>query len=196
MKRSLFIGLAVLVVIPFSFVSAAEPPEPSQLQPLDNIDIWVSPSGWHHFWWTDLDRDDTIYFDFKVTEGGSIDFFFCDQATWNTWSSGGSGQGNMGATNVGSASGAFAVPYSGTWHLVFSNTNLLLSTRVEGYVGLIPQWLSLGMVAVVLLVVILVFGGTAACAYKHKPSLGSPVRHHPDEPSDRFCSECGAFLES
>ncbi len=207
---SLFILYLVLPAV----VSASTPKNQTGFFPEDDVDVWIDGWGWHHWWWTGLDTSDRIYVDIEVTSAGGIDFFICDQENWDIWESGGTADVYSLLENRGSISVTFNVPYSGTWHVVFSNDDLLTQKHIEGYIGLSPLFIPVGIdpsLTFFILFAVIFFVSIAAWeGYKRtqKPKMEEyrpemplqisqePTRQHPTIAPTNYCPYCGTPKQS
>lgn len=189
---------------------ATSPPDRDGFIPEADVDVWVDGWGSHHWWWSNLDTSDTIYVNVEVTSGAGIDFFICDQDNWNLWSSGFTASVYSKLENRGSISVTFHVPYSGTWHAVFYNDDLLTQKHIEGYIGLNP----LGGADLTLILLILICVGAVieviwqgikriqqpkveGYPKEMLPQISKqPIHQQPSQTSTNFCSYCGTPRQS
>jgi len=202
--RAAIWGLILLIIVVplFGGTVAARSNKADELKPLSDIDIWVDPLSWHHFWYSGCESGDSIYGDFEVTSGGDIDFFVCDQENYDLYSSGYTASVYLKHENWGSLTWTFTVPAAGTWHAVFSNADSLLTSKhIEGHIyrssaAAAMDW-SIFIVPVVIVVVVVV--GVAAFAQKSWKKeggkrIGEPMQltSSVQQVQAGFCPFCGA----
>lgn len=216
-KRWVFLLLTVCLLIPI--VASAGTPEVSQgLHQNTDVDIWISSYGWHHFWYTGLDSGDTINVEIEVTDGPGIDFFICDDTNWDIWEGGDTASVYRLMENRGSVSTSFAVPRSGTWHIVFDSDSFS-DIHVEGTIGVssyVPTTspgspASSGVIGGLITAAVIIFliAMFIACAMKlndgrDRPEMEQSLSQQPSyqhEPAQQeqvilFCQYCGTQRQS
>jgi hypothetical protein len=198
----------LLLTVVFTFIvvpviaNAATPKERDGFEPKTDIDIWIDAWSWHRYYWTDLDAGNTIYVDVEVTSGPGMDFFFCDQANWDIWDSGGTASVYGLSSNVGSVSTSFTVPTQDTWIVVFDSDSIY-SLHVEGWVGLSPAPVATSpnnnlTFTLVIIVVIVVIGAVGVAFVKQITGsnqtplqTSQDVYTSPPKSDQAFCPYCG-----
>ena len=201
--RAAIWGLILLIIVVplLGGTVAARTNKADELRPLADIDIWVDPLSWHHFWYSGCESGDSIYGDFEVTSGGDIDFFICDQDNYDLYDTGHTASVYQKHDNWGSLTWSFTVPAAGTWHVVFSNADSLFTSKhIVGHIyhssaAANSDWSGASVVAalVVIAVVIALFKRIGKAEEEGK-SQGEPTQltGPVQQVQAGFCPFCGA----
>ena len=105
----------------------------SSVNALTVVDDMVTvPPGYRAWSWS-ADEGDTVSVEFTVTGGGTIDFFICEETTYNDWKDDFSTSMTRyeRLNDVSSADIEFDIPSDGTWYVILDNTDSLSSKTVQ-----------------------------------------------------------------
>jgi hypothetical protein len=168
----------------------------------------ISGLGWLHQWWTGLDTDNKLRFDWTASPYG-LDFYIFDDENYDLWSSGYSCTAQVIREGLISDDFDWRIPRNGeTWHIVWYNDALFsthLSCDYYKYEWVtppptypFPYWPTWGFTPILLIIVCIVVAVVVIAIVVYV------VVHHyqkpePDEsatPPTRACPKCKTVLAS
>jgi hypothetical protein len=188
------------MLIPLADANVVTQPDDHTIRPLADIDVWIDGLSWYSYYFSGCEEGGQLYGSFEVTSGSDIDFFICDRATYNSWTSGNTVTVYQRYQNVGSLSYSFNIPEDGTWHIVLRNDAWFTRKHIEGTVSYSAPVLGLSNAAVlgfVFLAGLLIFVGVCAkvCSDQGKKPPKQPQQivkpYPPTSQISKFCPQCG-----
>ncbi|MHA1929374.1 MAG: Ig-like domain-containing protein [Candidatus Thorarchaeota archaeon] len=95
------------------------------------FDRWTDAFSYDS-WYAERDIGTGLYGSFE-TESGGVDFFICDDDNYNLWAGGFSAYVYNLVTDSAGLDWSFEVPYTDTWHFVYSNLDSFNQVRITGW---------------------------------------------------------------